>query len=181
MLNELVHYPSSGEWESPRVAADLRLRPGVGEALQAFTEAGWPLFLVSNQPSHAKGKATLEDLKAVHAALVEALLPYGVAFREAYYCFHHPEAVVPEWKGPCACRKPSPFFLREAARVHGVDLPASWMIGDQDMDLLCGREAGCRTLLIPYGPSAPKRGSVAPDLVCEDLAQALQALSRFPA
>jgi D-glycero-D-manno-heptose 1,7-bisphosphate phosphatase len=176
LLNELVFYPSSGEWESPRIRADFRLLPGVGGALAAFSEAGWPLFLVSNQPSCAKGKTTMADLLDVHAALLEALAPLGVAFREAYYCYHHPDSIVPELKGPCACRKPSPHFLREAARVHGLDLSASWMIGDQDMDLLCGRNAGCRTVLVPDPNSSSKRGSVVPDRICDDLAQVLHIL-----
>ena len=73
LLNELVFYPSSEEWESPRTRADFRIRPGVGDALAVFSEAGWPLFLVSNQPSCAKGKTTMADLRDVHAALLEAL------------------------------------------------------------------------------------------------------------
>ena len=176
ILNELVFYTSSNEWESPRIRADFRLRPGVLEALTDFTKAGWPLFLVSNQPSFAKGKTSMADLRDVHAALLEALAPHGVAFREAYYCYHHPDAVVPALKGPCVCRKPSPHFLQEAARVHGVDLAASWMVGDQDMDLLCGRNAGCRTILIPNPHSASKRGGVVPDRICDDLAQVLPIL-----
>lgn len=176
LLNELVFYPSSGEWESPRTRADFRLRPGVIEALTAFSKAGWPMFLVSNQPSFAKGKTSMADLREVHAALLEALAPHGVAFREAYYCYHHPDSVVPELKGPCPCRKPSPHFLHEAARVHGVDLSASWMIGDQDMDILCGRNAGCRTILVPDPHSASKRGGVVPDRICDDLAQVLPIL-----
>lgn len=177
ILNDLVFYASSGEWESPRTRRDFRLRPGVTEALIGFAGAGWPLFLVSNQPSFAKGKTSMADLREVHGALLEALEPAGVVFREAYYCYHHPEAVVLELKGPCQCRKPSPHFLQEAARHHGVDLSASWMIGDQDMDLLCGRNAGCRTILVPYPHSAPKRGGVPPDRICDDLAQVLPILA----
>lgn len=175
-LNELVFYPSSGEWESPRTPSDLRMKPGAVEALAAFQASGWPLFLVSNQPSCAKGKTTMEALEAVHAALVAALARGGVSLQGAYYCHHHPDAVVPGLKGPCACRKPSPHFLREAARAHGLDLSRSWMIGDQAMDILSGKAAGCRTILIPYGPSEPKRGGVEPDRICDDLAQVMQII-----
>lgn len=144
--------------------------------LARLRSAGWTLFLVSNQPSFAKGKTSMEDLLEVHEALVEALAPSGVVFREAYYCYHHPDSVIPGWTGPCPCRKPSPYFLLEAARVHGVDLSASWMIGDQDLDLLCGRGAGCRTILVPYLHSASKRGAVLPDQICDDLARTLPIL-----
>lgn len=169
-LNELVHYPDSGEWESPRSPGDLRILPGAGAALRALQEGGWPLFLVSNQPSFAKGKTTLEQLEAVHAALAEHFRQAGVAFTEAYYCFHHPDSQVPGYGGTCRCRKPSPFFLEEAARRHQVALGGSWLIGDQDMDVLCARNAGCRSLLIPCSASASKRGEVEPDATAGALA-----------
>lgn len=163
VLNELVFYPDSGEWESPRTPADLRIMPGAGPALRALKAAGWPLFIVSNQPSFAKGKTTLEALRAVHAVLEARLLKEGVAFEAVYYCYHHPEGIVPGYGGPCTCRKPSPHFLRQAAARFGLDLEASWMVGDQDRDLLCARNAGCRSLLIPCAASAGKRGMVKPD------------------
>lgn len=176
LLNELVPYADTGEWESPRGPEDLALRPGARAFVQGLLNLGLPLFLVSNQPSAAKGKTTLGRLEEVHEALLAAL-PDG-AFRQAFYCHHHPDAVVPELKGPCACRKPSPFFLRQAAAAQGLDLSRCWMVGDQDMDIACGRAAGCRTLLVPNPDSAAKRGKETPGHICDDLAQALLLISR---
>lgn len=176
LLNELVFYADTGEWESPRGAEDLALRPGARAFVVGLMELGRPLFLVSNQPSAAKGKTTLARLDEVHAALLAAL-PEG-AFSDAFYCHHHPEAVVPSLKGPCVCRKPSPFFLQEAAMAHRLDLGRCWMVGDQDMDIACGRAAGCRTLLVPNPDSAAKRGRETPDHICDDLAQALLLISK---
>ena len=175
LLNELVFYADTREWESPRVAGDLALRPGARAFVAGLKGLDLPLFLVSNQPSAAKGKTTLEDLDAVHRAL-QAALPAD-AFRQAFYCHHHPEAVVAELKGPCACRKPSPYFLQQAAMAHGLDLGRCWMVGDQDMDIACGRAGGCRTLLVPNPDSAAKRGRETPDHICDDLAQALLLIS----
>lgn len=171
LLNELVFYPDTAEWESPRTPGDLVLRPGAAEWVRSLIEAGWRLFLVSNQPSAAKGKTGLRDLQAVHEALMAGLAP--AVFVEVFYCYHHPEAVVPELRGPCVCRKPSPHFLQRAAASHGLDLGSSWMIGDQDTDIACGRAAGCRTILVPNPASAPKRGREVPDQICDDLAQVL--------
>jgi len=175
LLNELVLYQDSNERESPRSPEDLRLRPGAIDLVRGLHDAGWPLFLVSNQPSAAKGKTTLASLKAVHEAFLGTLLPS--VFVEAFYCYHHPEAVVFELKGPCPCRKPNPYFLHLAAEIHGLDLSKSWMVGDQDIDIACGGAAGCRTILVPNPDSAAKRGQEVPDRICDDLQQVLCLLT----
>lgn len=171
LLNELVFYPDTGEWESPRTPADLKLRPGAIDLVGGLRLAGWPIFLVSNQPSAAKGKTGLEDLQAVHEALMAALTP--TTFTEVFYCHHHPDAVIPELRGPCPCRKPSPYFLKQAAAQYGLNLGACWMVGDQDGDVACGQAAGCQTLLVPNPASAGKRGREVPDRICDDLVQVL--------
>ena len=175
-INELVFYADTGEWESPRVAGDLRLIPGAARAVAALREAGWPVFLVSNQPSFAKGKTTLAALGEVHAALLAALAEAGAGLDGAGYCFHHPQGIVAGYSGPCLCRKPGPLLLQAAARSHRLDLAASWMVGDQDMDVLCGRNAGCRTILIPCEASRNKRGRQTPDRFCTELAGILPIL-----
>ena len=168
VLSQLVYYESSGEWESARTLADLEMIAGVAEPLRRFVDAGWLLFIITNQPSYAKGKTTKEDLLAVEAFVESAL---GVPIARAAVCFHHPEAIVPELRVSCECRKPGTLSLREAARDFGVDLAASWMAGDQDSDLACGRAAGCRVALIENPRSADKRGTIEPDLRCHDLAE----------
>lgn len=169
VINELVYYPSHGEWESPRVIDDLKLHPNINEPLLAAQRAGWLLFLVTNQPSYAKGKCSLESLQEIQASVMRQLSENGVRIAEAYVCFHHPTSKLPGY-GPCECRKPSPFFIRQAAVTHNIDLARSWVVGDQDTDMETGKNAGVRTALLSYDPSAPKRGKVEADLNCADLA-----------
>lgn len=152
ILSDLVYYESSGEWEAPRSVADLRMFD-VERALQRFADAGWLLFVITNQPSAAKGKASRESLQEVQDEILRRL----PVITRGYICFHRAE-------DRCECRKPSPYFLREAAREYGVDLARSWMIGDQDSDLKCGRAAGCRVALLEHPNSAHKRGTIEPDL-----------------
>ena len=166
ILDELVFYRSSGEWESPRALADLVMLEGTREPLQRFVEAGWLLFIVSNQPSYAKGKVSRESLLEVHAAVVQAL---GVPIARSYLCFHHPEATIAEMRIACDCRKPGTRSLLDASLEFDVDLSASWMVGDQDSDLACGRAAGCRVALIEHPGSSHKRGAIEPDLRVRDL------------
>lgn len=166
VLDELVFYRSHGEWEAPRNVADLRMIEGAAEALLRAQQAGWPLFIITNQPSFAKGKTTLEELMEVHARVLENLAAAGVQIVESYRCYHAPDA-------GCVCRKPSPFFLREAARMHDLDLTASWVIGDQDTDMGAGRAAGCRIARIENPSSAHKRGKIQPDARFMHVAEAV--------
>jgi len=174
VLNLLVLNPATGEHESPWRADLMAAAPGAAEALAALNGAGYLLFLVSNQPSAAKGKCRLQDLEDAHARLMAALA--SPTFTECYYCYHHPDGVVPALTGPCPCRKPSPHFLLKAAADYGVDLARSWMIGDQDRDLEAGRRAGCRTVLVEAPESAGKRGAETPDLRAADVAAAARAI-----
>ena len=173
VLDELVFYASSNEWEGPRRPADLTMIDGVTEPLQRFVDAGWLLVIVTNQPSFAKGKTSMEELHEVHDAVVRAL---DVPIARSYLCFHHPESIVPELRVACECRKPGTQSLRDAARELDIDLVASWMIGDQDSDLACGRAAGCRVALLENPRSANKRGAVEPDLRVRDLSELADAL-----
>lgn len=167
VINPNVWNPATGCYESPLTEEDFSLAPGVPSALRSLQQAGYLLFLVSNQPNYAKGKASLETLTAIHKKLEGALSENSVRFAAFYYCLHHPEALVPELRGGCICRKPSPHFLFEAQRDFGVDLRRSWMVGDRATDIACGQAAGARTILIGEeysGYEGPPPGSTAPDL-----------------
>ena len=159
IVDELVFYDSSGEWEAPRRVEDVRMIGGAAAALHQFAEAGWLLFFITNQPNVAKGKASRAGVEAVHDSVIREL---AVPVARSYLCFHQAE-------DRCECRKPSPYFLREAAREFDVNIAESWMVGDQDSDLLCGRAAGCKVALIEHRGSEHKRGNVEPDLRVRDL------------
>lgn len=144
-----IFYADACESEAPRTAADFRVLPGALEAMRRLQEAGYLLFVVSNQPNQAKRKATRADHDAIQAKLVAALKEAGVWVEDFFYCFHHPNGVEPSLSGPCDCRKPSPFFLNRAGKTYGLDMAHSWMVGDRYSDIACGQAAGTRTLLIP--------------------------------
>jgi D-glycero-D-manno-heptose 1,7-bisphosphate phosphatase len=155
VLNAAVPDPVSGLPESPLHARDTRVLPGAAEAVAALLGAGWAVVVASNQPGAAKGKATLEELRAVHAAVRDALPPLD-GWR---YCLHHPQGVAPQLSGTCPCRKPAPGLLLAAAFELDLDLPASWMVGDSDGDIGAGRAAGCRTILVEHADTAHRRGA----------------------
>src|SRR5687768_4465014 len=179
VVNELVYYPSHREWESPRRVEDLRIRPGVTAALREANRLGWLVFLITNQPSYAKGKCPLESLEQVHDLVLKHLSRDDVVITGSFVCYHHPDSQIPGF-GRCVCRKPSPHFIREAAAKHDLDLARSWMAGDSGTDIEAGRNAGCRTALIEYEHSEGRRGTVRPDLVCADLAELVQKIESMP-
>ena len=172
VLNQLVYNPATAEYESPHRVEDFALLPGVLEPLIKLQQAGYLLFLVSNQPSYAKGKTSLENIQAIHGRLHQALTSQGVNFTEYFYCYHHPEGTVPGFGGLCPCRKPSPYFLFQARDRFGVDLSQSWMVGDEERDMLCGKAAGVRTIQVHNPYSIKKRGKANPEFSVSELGEA---------
>lgn len=133
--------------------------PLAREATERLTrDGGFELFVVTNQPDVARGRATAAEIERMHEALV-AMLP----IREVRACFH-------DGSDECSCRKPKPGMLTDAARDHGIDLRQSFMVGDRWSDVLAGQAAGCESILIetPYS----KKEKCSPDHVAADLMSA---------
>ena len=151
VINANVFYADTVEVEAPRKAEDFTILPGALEAMTRLQAAGFLLFLVSNQPNQAKRKATRADHDAIQAKLTAALDGAGIKVEEFFYCFHHPKGIEPSLSGACDCRKPSPFFLNQARDTHNLDMMQSWMVGDRDTDIQCGKAAGVRTIFISEG------------------------------
>jgi D-glycero-D-manno-heptose 1,7-bisphosphate phosphatase len=122
----------------PARLAGLRILPGVREACRSLREAGFLLILVTNQPDIARGKADAQEVAAMHERLRRYLCLNGVKV-----CPHDDAA-------ECDCRKPKPGMLLEAARDWGIDLAASYLVGDRWRDVEAGQRAGCRAIFIDY-------------------------------
>lgn len=142
VLNEDVGYPHRLE--------DLRWMPGAREAVRLANEAGWWVFVVTNQSGVARGLFGPEAVDGFHAAMAERLAEVGAGIDAFYSCFHHAEAVTPEWRHPDhPDRKPNPGMLLRAMAEHEVDRARSVLIGDKASDLEAARRAGVRG--ISYG------------------------------
>jgi D-glycero-D-manno-heptose 1,7-bisphosphate phosphatase len=181
VINSDVYDPDYDEWGSPHRVEDFCLCDGVLEALAALQELGTPLILVSNQPSYAKGKTSLESILAVAAHLEALLAQAGIRFTEFCYAYGHPKAVVPGYGPPHQGRKPSPYFLEKAAGDHGIELATSWMVGDRDSDILCGRRAGTRTIQIENPHAGVNSGDEVPDFRATNLSEAVEIIRRLQA
>lgn len=129
----------------------VTLSPNAAEGLRLFSRLGYLLLLVSNQPGVAHGYFHESALDGVWRRLDRLLDAEGVHLNGYYYCPHHAQGSVGKYAQACDCRKPLPGMLLQAAAEHGVDLAASWMVGDILHDVEAGRRAGCKTILIDNG------------------------------
>lgn len=125
---------------------------GVSEAIRRINESGYLAIVVSNQPVIARGETSVEELEEIHNKMETLLGADGAYLDAVYYCPHHPHRGYPgertEYKVDCDCRKPAAGMLFRAAQRFNIDLSASWMIGDSENDILCGKNAGCKTAFI---------------------------------
>jgi D,D-heptose 1,7-bisphosphate phosphatase len=129
----------------------ITLAAGAGAALRLLARLDYRLFVVSNQDGIAHGRFTEDAMHAVGNRLSDLLFRERLTLDGFYYCPHHPQGAVPQYAVDCLCRKPQPGMLIKAANEHGIDLSASWMVGDILHDVEAGNRAGCRTLLIDNG------------------------------
>ena len=131
---------------------ELELLPGVAEAVRKINESGYLAIVATNQPVIARGEVTVPQLQEIHNKLETLLGQEGAYLDAIYYCPHHPhkgyEGEIPELKFDCACRKPKPGMLLQAAKDFNIDLSASYMVGDGDFDVQCGINAGCTPIQI---------------------------------
>lgn len=99
------------------------------------------LFLVSNQSSAERNNTTYLNLMQIHNKFHNILKSKGIYFKEYCYCFHTKEQ-------KCKCRKPQPYFILECAKKYDIDIQNSWMIGNEDTDIECGKVAGVKTIKV---------------------------------
>lgn len=131
--------------------ARMVLAPGVAEGLAALGESDRLLIVISNQPGVALGRFEPEALHAVSARLRCLCEAAGATLTDLYFCPHHPRGTVAAYTRACDCRKPQPGLLLRAASEYGIDLAASWFVGDILDDVEAGRRAGVRTVLLDVG------------------------------
>ncbi len=151
---------------------DVVIFPGTARALRNLQDAGFDLFIVSNQSGVGRGYFTMQDVEKVNRRLVDDLEAGGVQFRKIY--------IAPEAPGtPSRGRKPSPQFLLDARDEFKVDLSQSFMIGDKLIDVETGWNAGVRRSILVrtgYGAEVERaaRENLARAIVLDDLPAAAE-------
>jgi D-glycero-D-manno-heptose 1,7-bisphosphate phosphatase len=145
----------------------VELFPGVAAALRDLRRHGLGLAVVTNQSGIARGKITPAQLEQVHARLNALLAEEGVTLDGIYFCPHGPD-------DDCACRKPLPGMIEQAARELGFDPAESFVVGDKGIDIDLGRNVGATTILVRtgYGAETEREHLADPHFIADDLPQA---------
>lgn len=125
----------------------VELYHDAGETLRALRDAGYLLFVITNQSGIGRGFFTEEEYKKVHARFMECVANVGAKIDATAYCTHAPEE-------RCACRKPKTLLLTQLAEAFNIDVPASWVVGDKMSDVMLGKNAGAQSILMLTGYGA---------------------------
>jgi D-glycero-D-manno-heptose 1,7-bisphosphate phosphatase len=147
---------------------DVQLVKHAAAGAKLLADAGYMLVIASNQSGIARGILTGAQADAVDERLLALLAQRGATVQAVYRCPHLPAGSIAEFSIECDCRKPKPGMLVQAARELGIDLAASWMIGDGARDVEAGLAAGCRAILLSadgVGALAGPRVFAAKDLI----------------
>ena len=151
-----------GKPYAPTNLAEFNFLPGVSEAIAVLKNAGFRVIVVTNQPDVGAGKVSRATVEAMNNRLQPEC---GVD--DVRVCYH-------TTTDQCACRKPKPGLLIEAARDWSVDLQQSYMVGDRWRDISAGKQAGCRTVLIDYKYAEQQAEN--PDIIVKSLPEAVQTI-----
>lgn len=120
---------------------DLFLLEGAGQAVAELSDAGYDIFVVTNQGGVGLGFLQEKRLHEIHDTMSEKIKGYGGQIKEIAYCPHKPNA-------GCDCRKPNAGMLLDLASRHNIALEGSVMVGDHERDIEAGKKAGCKTVFI---------------------------------
>ncbi|GFI46391.1 D-glycero-beta-D-manno-heptose-1,7-bisphosphate 7-phosphatase [Lachnospiraceae bacterium] len=151
---------------------DLEIFPYAAECVRKIHEKGYYAIVVTNQSGVARGMFTEEELQKMNDCLIKETGVDGV-----YYCPHHPEGKVKEYRKKCSCRKPGRGMFDAAGKDFDIDMQRSWMIGDQAGDIRAGKNLGFRTVLLESGyGTAGLEEETEPDYILNDLRNVLEVL-----
>ncbi len=154
---------------------EFRFYPGALAAIRRLTEAGWEVYVITNQSGIAKGLYSKQRLTDIHWRMLVEIRKAGGRVLGIQYCPHTDE-------DECRCRKPQPGMLLKAAAKWGLDLRRSYLIGDSARDIEAGKAAGCTTCFVHTQYSGERAWQqeeemvAQPDFQAQDLAEAVEII-----
>jgi histidinol-phosphate phosphatase family protein len=164
---------------------EFKFLPGVKRAIKKLTDAGYSIYIISNQAGISKKYFTMKDLRTITKKMKKELAKRGGRITDVFYCPHRTE-------DNCDCRKPKAGLFKKALKRGKIDFKDTFFIGDNIKDVQAGRAIGCRTVLVLSGkvrsrkdkgwaakprPFIEKSGTQ-PDFIKRDLSDAAEFILR---
>ena len=151
---------------------DFTIFPYTKDCIRKIKEKGYYAIVITNQSGVARGLFSEEVLQEMNAYLIEET---GVD--AVYYCPHHANGKIEKYKKECGCRKPNTGMIEHACQDFRIDMEKSYMVGDRASDILLGKNAGIKTILVESGYGMKRlEQEVMPDYIMEDLRKVLSIL-----
>ena len=156
-----IKTPEEFVFEEGACAALARLAAAIRE----------PIIIFTNQAAIGRGWMSEDDLQRIHDKMLKGIREAGGRIDAIYHCPHVDE-------DQCDCRKPKPGLLERAAQERGLDLPASFVIGDFPRDIVSGQAVGCRTIWIDNQRLTFDWKGIKPDFSVPHLGAAVEIVLR---
>ena len=153
---------------------EFKFLPGAKRAIKKLTDAGYSIYIISNQAGISKRYFTMKALRTITRNMRKELAKRGGRIKDAFYCPHRIE-------DDCDCRKPKAGLFKKALRKGRIDFKDAFFIGDNIKDVQAGRAIGCRTLLVLSGKTKSRNSkgwAAKPDFVRRDLSDAVELVLR---
>ena len=144
---------------------NVKILPKVIEGLSKIKSLGFMAIIISNQSGVAKKYFDLETMQAVDTRIKQLINKDKILLDDSFYCPHHPE-----FDKKCNCRKPKIGLIKKAMTKYNLGMNQSFFIGDKAEDIICGKNADCKTILVPI--NLKKHIQAAPDFIAKDLIEA---------
>ena len=146
VINKEIYRKKLKKWSAPHKVNEVVLNNNLIEVLKKIKKKDFFFFIISNQPDYALGYTKLENLKSVHKKIKKKLSNNSIFIKKYFYSFRHNDSLIKKLGPPCYDKKPNPFFLKIAKNKYNLNLKKSWIIGDRETDILCGKRAGLKTI-----------------------------------
>ena len=122
---------------------ELEIFENISWCIQQLKKNNYLVIVITNQSAINRGLIDIQKINEIHAEIQHYLAKFNTKIDAFYFCPHRPDE-------NCFCRKPNPGLIIQASNDFDIDLKSSWMIGDNESDILSGQNAGCHTLKISH-------------------------------
>ena len=160
--------------------SQIKISPKITPFLRQFNKKNIPIIIITNQPVVARGRISEKGVEKLHQIIQKRIKKQKAFIDKFYFCPHHPEATLKKYRKNCDCRKPKIGLFKKAAKEFNINLSRSVTIGDMTQDILAGKKAGTKTILINAGHGGrDKKYNISPEYIAKTTADALKIAQKI--